>query len=160
MPETKLPPVTIENAQIIYRNFAGKKTMYNTDGKRRFSVVLDPETASKMRADGWNVRVKEPREEGDDAFFHIEVSLNFGVKPPKVVMLTSSGRTYLDESSVEVLDYAEFQLVDIVINPYAWEVNGKTGIKAYLKTMFATIFEDDIEKKYGMGDPAIHGDEE
>ena len=38
--------------------------------------------------------------------------------------------------------------MDLTLNPYAWEVNGKTGVKAYLKSIFVTIVEDDLDRKY------------
>jgi hypothetical protein len=138
----------VEDAQIIYRNFAGREGPMNRAGSRNFCVILDPETAEKMAADDWNVRTRDPREEGDEPFFYIPIEVSFKNKPPKVVMITSNARTTLDDDSIEVLDYADIKTADLIAQSYAWTVNGKTGIKAYLKTMFVTINEDELERKY------------
>lgn len=140
----------IEEAKIIFRNFAGKEGMYNKEGDRNFSVLLDEETAARMAEDGWNVKQTKEREDGEGGDWYIPVSLGYKNSPPKVVLITSSARSNLGESSVEVLDYADIQTADLICNAYEWTVNGKSGIKAYLKSLFVTINEDELERKYAM----------
>jgi len=142
--------VMIEGAQIRFRNFSGKENKFNREGDRNFVVLLDEETARIMGDAGWNVKLLQPREDEEDGTPqpYLQVAVSFKIRPPKIVLITSGGRTYLDEESVSVLDHADFINVDIVVNPYNWEFGGNNGIKAYLKTMYATIEEDELEKKY------------
>ena len=140
--------VIIEGARIIFRNFKGEATQFNRAGDRNFCVVLDKETADNLAADGWNVKVRPPREEGDDELIYLKVKVSFGNYPPVIKMVTSKGATALDEETVMMLDTAAIENVDLIISPYEYEVNGKHGISAYLKKMYVTIQEDDLDKKY------------
>jgi hypothetical protein len=143
----------VEDAQLIFRNFAGKEGQYNREGDRNFAVILSEEMAEVLEADGWNVRHLAPREEGDPETPYITIAVNFKNRPPRVTMLTSTTRTQLDEASVEVLDWADIAVADLIARSYDWSVNGKTGVKAYLQTLFVTIEEDDLERKYAVIDP-------
>lgn len=143
----------IEDARIIFRNFAGREDKFNREGDRNFAVILPEDLAAQLLADGWNVRALASREEGDPDTPYIPVAVSFKVRPPRVVMITSTAQTNLSEDTIEVLDWAEIRLVDLICRGYDWEVNGKSGTKAYLQTLFVTIEEDDLERKYGINDP-------
>jgi hypothetical protein len=150
----------VEDARIMFRNFAGKEGQYNREGDRNFAVVIPDDVAEQMLADGWNVRYLEPREEGDEPTPYISVSVNFNNRPPRVILLTSTTRTQLDDKSVEILDWADIKTVDLIARGYDWTVNGKSGTKAYLQSLFVTIEEDALEIKYSINEipPTQYGE--
>lgn len=144
----------MENAEIIFRNFAGKEGQYNAEGDRNFCVLLDDETAKQLVSDGWNVKTLRARDEDEEPRSYIQVSVKYRgrngntVRPPSIVLVTSKGRTSLSEAECELLDWVEIKNVDLIVRPFEWAVNGRTGIKAYLKSIYITIQEDQLQLKY------------
>lgn len=126
----------IDDAKIIYRNFSGEPSKFNREGDRNFSVIIDnQDIADQLIEDGWNVKIKPPRDEFDTPFIHLPVKVKFNDRGPNVYLQTGANRVRLDEDSVSILDNVDIVSVDLDIRPYDWEVNGKTGRSAYLHLM-------------------------
>ena len=146
--------VTIEDARIAFRNFAGKEDKYNRAGDRNFAILLTQEVAIQMEEAGWNVKQLKARDEDEptETQPYIQVAVSYKNRPPRIILLTSRGRNPVDEDLVEMLDYAEIENVDVTLTPYQWAVGEKTGTKAYLKTMYMRIREDPLDIKYAEPD--------
>lgn len=124
----------IDNAHIIFRNFSGEASKFNREGDRNFALrIFDQDIADKLLDLGWNVKIKPPREEGEDPFMYLPVKIKFNDYGPKVYLKSGSNRVVLDEESISCLDNIEIENADLDIRPYVWDVNGKQGRTAYLQ---------------------------
>ena len=129
----------IDGARIIFRNFSGEPSKFNREGDRNFAVVIpDQETADMLSDEGWNVKIKAPREEGDDPFMYLPVKIKFNDRGPNVYLQSGDNTVVLDEESVGILDDVDILNVDLDIRPYNWDVNGKQGRTAYLQSIHVT----------------------
>lgn len=151
--------VVLEDVQIVFRNFSGRKGMYNNEGDRSFAVKLSPEWAKELTNRGWNVKYLRARDEDEAEQAYVSVKINFnGPRPPKAFMITSRGRTQLGEDDIEALDYVDIFKIDMILNPYQYTVSGKSGISVYLESIYVTIIEDALAMKYdNMGIATIDG---
>lgn len=140
--------IVIENARIGFRNFSGEAGQFNPAGNRNFCVFLEEDMGKILQEDGWNVRYLKPKDDGDSPQPYLQVKVSYDNIPPKITLISSKGKTMLDEKSVNILDWAEIKEVDLVIRPYNWAVGGKSGVKPYIKTMYVTIVEDEFAAKY------------
>lgn len=128
-----------DDARIIYRNFSGEASKFNREGDRNFAIVIpDQEIVDALLADGWNVKIKEPREEGDDPFMYLPVKVKFSDRGPNVYLNSNGNLVKLDEESVSCLDDVDIISVDLDVRPYDWDINGKLGRTAYLQAMRVT----------------------
>lgn len=137
-----------EDCKLVFRNFKGRESMYNREGDRNFCIILDPDRAADLEQIGWNVRTLKAMEEDGEPTPYIQVSVGYKIRPPHVSLITSRGRADLGEDEIEALDYVDVEFADAIVRPYEWSVNGRTGIKAYLKTLYVKIQEDYLELKY------------
>ena len=129
----------IDDARIIYRNFSGVGSKFNREGDRNFAIYIpDEDMAEELKERGWNVKIKPPREDGDDPFMFLPVKIKFNDRGPSVYLVTGNKKTPLNESTVSCLDDIDILSVDLDIRPYDWEVNDKTGRTAYLQSIWVT----------------------
>ncbi len=138
----------VEDAKIIFRNFAGLERDFNSEGDRNFSVVLKPDLAKKLIAEGWRVKQLKPREEGEEGDYHLKVTVNYKKgRPPRCVMITSQNRNELGADEVMLFDAADIRKVDLIVNGW-WSDMAGGGYSGFLKSIFVTIDEDELELKY------------
>ena len=138
--------VRIDNARVVFRNFAGAEGKYNPAGNRNFCIFLPDDIANSMERDGWSIRWLNEKE-GEPPQALVTVKLNFGNYPPNIFLVSDGKMSKLSEENVNVLDFAEFEQVDLLIRGYSWEVQGKKGVKAYLKTGYFVLVVDELAKK-------------
>lgn len=140
--------ITVENAKIIFKNFAGAQKKFNREGERNFNIVFDEEQGQELKEIGWNTRPLKDKEGNPTGEWAMKVKVRFDNVPPKIVLISSAGKQVLDETMVDQLDWARFENIDMVITPYQWNWNDKSGVTAYLKTGYFTLEEDDLDRKY------------
>lgn len=140
--------LTIENAEIMFKNFSGEATKYNRKGDRNFCVRLDNELAAVLKNDGWSIKYLKQRDPDEEPRPYMSVKVNFGAIPPQIVLVTRKNKKVLTEENVDILDWAELERVDLIIRPYNWNVDGKSGVKGYLKTGYFKIAEDRFASMY------------
>ena len=135
--------IRVENAVVIYTNFAGNPTDLNPQGgKRTFGLCLNQEWADRLR-DNWNVKVIEL--DNGERLYHTEIVVNDQSQyPPKLYLLSEfMGRktmTLLQPEMYRKLDSDMIVSLDLEIHPY---VHGRGGnpnaTKGYLKNLWASL---------------------
>jgi hypothetical protein len=147
----------IDDATLVFKNFSGRADAYNRNGDKSFAIrIFDREDADRLVEDtnrdgvGWNVKIKPPREEGDDPFMYLNVKVKFNTRPPRVILITGDKKVELDEESIACLDNIEIDRVDLDISPYDRTVNGKPFRAAYLEKMYVTQRVDRFIERYEM----------
>lgn len=153
----------INDARIIWKNFSGRGDRFNREGERNFSLVIPTqEDCDALRnntnkfGDGWNVKIKPPREEGDTPFMHMPVKVKFNGRGPNVYLDRGPKREplQLTEDTIACLDEMDILSVDLDIRPYDDKLpNGNTFRTAYLSAMkvyqrldrFAASSDDDLD---------------
>lgn len=147
----------IEDARIIYRNFAGVGSKYNREGDRNFAVIIpNEEIKEQLVEEGWNVKIKPPRDEDDSPFMFLPVKIKFNNRGPAAYVRSGDSVTRLNKDTIDMLDEIDIQSVDLDIRAYDWEVNDKTGRSAYLQAINVTQNIDRFGARYASEDISVN----
>lgn len=153
MPRNERPTITFPDAEFIFRtNFRGEKSQYNKMGRKEFNVIVPGEDlANRLIDDGWNIKHTTVRDEGDEPTYFLPVTVAFDNYPPDVYLIDSvtRKRVKLDDDTIGQLDYADIVKVNLEVSGYTWNVDGRSGIKAYASILHVFVkpnpFADDLE---------------
>lgn len=141
--------LVIDDARITFRNFAGRGDKFNREGDRNFALLIpDEELAHELMEDGWNVKIKPPRDIDDTPFMYLPVKIKFNDRGPIVYLKSGERATRLDEESIACLDDIDILRVDMDLRPYDWEMNGSSGRTAYLQGMDVEQRVDRFSARY------------
>lgn len=148
--------VQVDGARIIYRNFSGRGTQFNREGDRNFCLVIPSQKiADRLIEEGFNVKIRQPREEGEEPFMYMKVNVKYHPKTsdlarlnPTAVLITNNRQNRLDDESVCCLDNIDIANVDLDISGSNWSVQGRAGRSAYLSKIYVTQESDRFATRY------------
>lgn len=143
-----LPVVKVDDAVLRFRNFSGREGKFNAEGVRSFVLMLDPDEATNFKTIGFNVKELPPRDATEEPSYCLRVAVRFEPFPPKIYLISKGVRTELTEETVHCLDFADIKKASVAIRPREYNVNGNVGVKAYLKTLYVELEEDEFENQY------------
>lgn len=147
----------VENARVVFKNFSGKANDFNKEGNRNFGILISDEDAERLKDDGWNVKYLKPQPDDPEEYRQpwLPVKVKYGDYPPMIYIIRDNNgnpkKVRLDEDTVGQLDWAYIESADMIIRPYNYPARSgrPAGVSAYLKSLYVTIRQDDLEAKYG-----------
>ena len=146
----------IDDARIMFKNFSGREGAYNREGERSFSLIIaggildDGREVRELNADemaqalmnetnrygvGWNIKIKPPREEGEDAFMRLPVKISTKNRIPAIYLNSAGNVRRLDEDTMGIIDDMAIRSVNLDIRPYDGEIRGEAFRSAYLDSI-------------------------
>lgn len=147
----------VTDARIIFKNFAGERKQYNSAGDRNFCLVIeDAAMADMLKDEGWNIKVRDPRDPQDDPLLYIKVKVRFNDYGPNVYLQSGpKAMVRLNERTVARLDKLRLACCDMDIRPWDGETpDGRPYRTAFLKNLKAI---QDIDDPYAEEYERING---
>lgn len=134
----------IEDAKLLFTNFAGSPTRYNSEGgKREFSVALPLNLVEDLERDGWNIKFRKNADgEFDPERPYLGVKVSYKFRAPAIWLITSGRKQLMTEDTVGTLDNITIKTADVVIHPSVYDIRGQQGISAYVKELYVVMDDE------------------
>lgn len=134
----------IEDAKLLFTNFAGSPTRYNSEGgKREFSVALPLNLVEDLEKDGWNVKYRKNADgEFDPERPYLGVKVSYKFRAPAIWLIAGGRKQLMTEYTVGTLDNITIKTADVVIHPSVYDVRGQQGISAYVKELYVVMDDE------------------
>lgn len=134
----------IEDAKLLFTNFAGSPTRYNSEGgKREFSVALPLNLVEDLERDGWNVKYRKNADgEYDPERPYLGVKVSYKFRAPAIWLIAGGRKQLMTEDTVGTLDNITIKTADVVIHPSVYDVRGQQGISAYVKELYVVMDDE------------------
>lgn len=153
-----LPNLQLKGAKVLggtFKNFSGTKTKYNAEGNRNFCVRIDdPELATTLSEDGWNIKIRPARDEDEDALYYVKCNLRDNSKvPPDVYSVQERGgrlvRTKVEPENWGIFDTLYIESIDVELTPWkSKDADPDDPYGAYVKTLFVHVPNNDFANMY------------
>jgi hypothetical protein len=152
MPEDRqwINDVELDDVKIKWQfsHFDGREDTFNAEGDHNFNIILPPDIADKLRAEGWAVRDMPGYEEGDPDEHLLKVKISYKYGPPKIYLIKGDRKFRADERDLADIRRDTCERIDVIITPSRWVSGPNSGISAYAKELYAVVRQSRFSEKY------------
>lgn len=155
--ERRNPVLVVRNAFLKYKNFAGdpEKNYNKKDPARKFCLIIDEPVAIDLISRGWNVRKRDPNNEGDEPYYLTEVTVNLdSLYPPTLQLFTELNGQYNEPIKIDPEDFIKIDRGEIRIKTVDVAISLAKGGGRYLQEL--SIYERPQRTGWLEGDYARH----
>jgi hypothetical protein len=132
--------IRINNAELIWHNFAGRKELYYRAGYKNFTLILEPSMYEKLKSQGYNIHKSSFTGDSEDEIPYLNVAVS-NTESPEIFIITPDYKYSINVDKSFILDRICLKKMNCVIHPFQWTIRDRTGIKPYLKEI--EVFIDD-----------------
>lgn len=142
--------VELEDVKIkwAFSHFDGREDTFNAKGNHDFQIMLEPDVAERLLAEGWNVRTMDGYEEGDPPEHLLKVKISYKYEPPKIYLIKGDRKLRADERDLADIRRDTCERIDVIITPSRWVNGPNSGITAYAKELYAKVKESRFSAMY------------